>query len=57
LELPGLDLIQAANSLGCEGETVRRSEELSDAFEHTLNLGRQYVLDVLVDPTVPKTLD
>jgi benzoylformate decarboxylase len=57
LDLPGLDIVQAAKSLGCEGETVRRSEELSDAFERALNLRRPYVLDVLVDPAVPKTLD
>ena len=57
LDLPGLDIVQAAKSLGCEGETVRRPEELFDAFERALNLGRPYVLDVLVDPAVPKTLD
>lgn len=57
LDLPGLDIVQAAKSLGCEGETVKRPEELSDAFERALNLGRPYVLDVLVDPAVPETLD
>ena len=57
LDLPGLDIVQAAKSLGCKGETVRRPEELSDAFERALDLGRPYVLDVLVDQTVPETLD
>jgi benzoylformate decarboxylase len=57
LELPGSDIIQAAKRLGCEGETVRRSKKLSDAFEHALDLGSPYVLDILVGPTVPKTLD
>ena len=57
MDLPGLDIVQAAKSLGCEGETVRRPEELSDAFERALGLGRPYVLDVLVDPAVPETLD
>jgi benzoylformate decarboxylase len=56
LDLPGLDIIGAAKSLGCEGETVRRPKELSDAFERALSVGRPYVLNVLVDPTVPKTL-
>jgi benzoylformate decarboxylase len=56
LDLPDLDLVQAAKSLGCEGETVRRPEELSDAFERALDLGRPYLVDVLVDPDVPKTL-
>ena len=57
LKLPSLDIIQAANRLGCEGATVRRSKKLSDAFEHALDLGSPYVLDILVGPTVPKTLD
>jgi benzoylformate decarboxylase len=57
LDLPGLDIVQAAKSLGCKGETIRRSEDLSDAFERALDLGRPYVLDVLVDPAVPETLD
>ncbi|MBV9455387.1 MAG: benzoylformate decarboxylase [Rubrobacter sp.] len=56
LDLPGLDIIGAAKSLGCEGETVQRPEELSDAFERALSVGRPYVLDVHVDPAVPKTL-
>jgi benzoylformate decarboxylase len=55
LDLPDLDIVQAAKSLGCEGETVRRPEELSDALQRALDLGRPYVLDVLVDPDVPKT--
>jgi benzoylformate decarboxylase len=56
LDLPGLDIIGAAKSLGCEGETVQHPKELSNAFEHALSIGRPYVLNVLVDPTVPKTL-
>ncbi len=56
LDLPGLDIVGAARSLGCDGETVRDPEELSDAFERAANLGRPYVLNVLVDPDVPKTL-
>jgi benzoylformate decarboxylase len=56
LDLPDLDIIGAARSLGCEGETVERPEELSDALQHALNVGRPYVLNVLVDPDVPKTL-
>jgi benzoylformate decarboxylase len=57
LDLPGLDIVGAAKSLGCEGEMVRHPEELSDAFKRALDTGRPYVLDVLVDPAVPKTLD
>jgi benzoylformate decarboxylase len=56
LDLPGLNIVGAANSLGCEGETVERPKELAEAFERALDIGRPYVLNVLVDPTVPKTL-
>ena len=57
LELPGLDVVRLARSLGCEGETVEHPEELSDAFGRAFVLGRPYVLNVLVDPSVPKTLN
>jgi benzoylformate decarboxylase len=56
LDLPDVNIVQAARSLGCEGEQIERPEELSDAFERALNAGRPYVLDVLVDPDHPKTL-
>jgi benzoylformate decarboxylase len=56
LDLSGLDVVGAAKSLGCGGETVQRPEELSNAFERALSVGRPYVLNVLVDPTIPKTL-
>ncbi|MCA1738276.1 MAG: hypothetical protein LC740_05435 [Actinobacteria bacterium] len=56
LDLPDVNIVQAARSLGCEAASVERSEELSGAFEHALNTGRPYVLDVLVDPDIPKSL-
>jgi benzoylformate decarboxylase len=56
LDFPEVDIVGAARSLGCDGEKVERPEELSSAFERALNIGRPYVLDVLVDPNVPKTL-
>jgi benzoylformate decarboxylase len=56
LDLPGIDIIGAARSLGCEGETVDNPEELSDALKRALKVGNPYVLNVLVDPDVPKTL-
>jgi thiamine pyrophosphate-dependent acetolactate synthase large subunit-like protein len=45
-----------ARSLGCEGETVKRPEDLDDALRRALGAGRPYVLDVHVDPAFPKTL-
>jgi len=57
LDLPDLDILQAAKSLGCEGERVERPEELSDALERTLGTGHPYVLEILVDPDVPKSME
>ena len=56
MDLPGVDIVGAARSLGCEGETVDRPEELSDALERALKTERPYILNVLVDPDFPKTL-
>ncbi len=56
LDLPNIDIVGAARSLGCEGASVDSPEELSDALGRALNSERPYVLDVLVDPKVPKTL-
>jgi benzoylformate decarboxylase len=55
-DLPGLDIVQAARSLGCEGASIERPEELSEAFVRALDVGHPYVLEVLVDPDVPKAL-
>jgi benzoylformate decarboxylase len=56
MDLPGVDIVGAARSLGCEGETVDRPEALSDALERALKAERPYVLNVLVDPDFPKAL-
>jgi thiamine pyrophosphate-dependent acetolactate synthase large subunit-like protein len=45
-----------ARDLGCEAASVESPEELPDALEHALAAGRPYVLNVLVDPNVPKAL-
>ena len=56
LDLPGLDILGLARSLGCEGETVEHPEKLSDAFDRAFEFGRPYVLNILVDPEVPSAL-
>ncbi|MDP8951301.1 MAG: thiamine pyrophosphate-dependent enzyme, partial [Actinomycetota bacterium] len=56
LDLPDVDIVGAAKSLGCEGETVSGPEGLEEAFGRAFEAGRSYILDVLVDPDVPKTL-
>ena len=56
LDLPGVDIVGLARNLGCEGASVESPEELPDALERALAAGRPYVLNVLVDPNVPKAL-
>jgi benzoylformate decarboxylase len=56
LDLPSIDIVGAAASLGVGGETVGGPEELTEALERALGLGRPYVLNVPVDPNVPKSL-
>jgi len=57
MDLPELDIVGAARSLGCEGASVDSPEELPDALESALNARRPYVLNVLVDPNIPKSLE
>lgn len=56
IDLPGLDIVGAARSLGCDGEAVEKAEELSGALERASRTGRPFVLDVHVDPASPKSL-
>ena len=56
LDLPSIDIVGAAASLGVGGETVGGPEELPEALERALGLGCPYVLNVPVDPNVPKSL-
>jgi benzoylformate decarboxylase len=56
LDLPSIDIVGAAASLGVGGETVGGPEELTEALERALGLGCPYVLNVPVDPNVPKSL-
>ena len=56
LDLPELDIVGAARSLGCEGASVDSPEGLSEALERALNAERPYVLNIMVDPNLPKSL-
>lgn len=56
LDVPGIDFVSIAEGFGVEGETVEEAEALPDALEHALGAGRPYLLDVIVDPEVPKLL-
>ncbi len=56
LDLPTLDIIGMARSLGCEAETVGEPEDLPGALDRALRSVRPYLVNVLVDPTFPKSL-
>jgi benzoylformate decarboxylase len=56
LDVPGLDFVRVAEGFGAGGETVKEADELPEALRRGLEAGRPYLLDVLVDPTVPKLL-
>jgi benzoylformate decarboxylase len=56
LDLPNVDIVGAAKSLGCESASVDRPEELSGALGRALGSERPYVLNVLLDPDVPRSL-
>jgi benzoylformate decarboxylase len=56
LDLPGVNIVGLARDLGCEAASVESPGELPDALEHAFAAGRPYVLNVLVDPNVPKAL-
>ncbi|MDQ3965393.1 MAG: thiamine pyrophosphate-dependent enzyme, partial [Actinomycetota bacterium] len=54
LDLPGLDLVKIAEGLGVAGETVEEADALPEALERALDEGRPYLLNVVVEPEVPK---
>jgi benzoylformate decarboxylase len=56
LDLPGLDFGALARGFGCAAEHVERAEELPGALRRALACPRPVVLDVVVDPTVPRLL-
>jgi benzoylformate decarboxylase len=56
LDLPELDIVGAARSFGCESASVDSPEGLLETLERALNAERPYVLNVMVDPNVPKSL-
>jgi benzoylformate decarboxylase len=56
LDLPGLDLVSIAQGFGCAAEQVEQPEALAPALDRALAAGRPVVLDVVVDPNVPRLL-
>lgn len=52
-DLPDLDVLGVADGLGCKGERAETPDELRAALERALSAGEPYVLDVLVDTSIP----
>lgn len=58
LDLPGIDLAAIAKGLGVEAQRVTRATDLVDAcrsaFERASESGAPVLIDIAVDPTVPR---
>jgi benzoylformate decarboxylase len=56
LDVEGIDFVGVARGLGVDGELVEEDGDLLPAVKRALNSGRPYLLEVVVDPAVPKLL-
>jgi len=56
LDVPGVDFVSIAEGFGAGGERVEEAENLEGTLKRALAAGRPYLLDVIVDPAVPKLL-
>jgi benzoylformate decarboxylase len=56
LDVPGIDFVRVAEGFGAGGERVEEAENLQGALKRAFASGRPYLLDVIVDPAVPKLL-
>ncbi|MDQ4000301.1 MAG: benzoylformate decarboxylase [Actinomycetota bacterium] len=54
LDVPDLDLVKIAKGMGVSSETVEEADALRKTLERALDAGRPYLLDVVVEPEVPK---
>ena len=54
LDLPGLDLVEMAKGMGVGGERVEEAEALPGTLKRAFEADRPYLLDVVVQPEVPK---
>ena len=52
-DLPGLDFVALARGMGCDGRRIDRPEEISDALAHALSQDGPYLLEAIVDSSVP----
>jgi benzoylformate decarboxylase len=54
LDLPDLDLVKVAEGMGVTGETVEEADALPEALRRAFDAGRPYLLDVVIEPEIPK---
>ena len=53
LDVPNLDLVKTAESLGVAGEMVEKPDALPKALRRAFDAGRPYLLNVVVEPETP----
>jgi benzoylformate decarboxylase len=56
LDVPDADLVKVANGFGVEGERVESPDELHSAVKRALASESPYLVDIMVDTSVPKLL-
>ena len=56
LDVPGVGFVDIAGGFGAGGERIEEAEDLEGALRRALGAERPYLLDVIVDPAVPKLL-
>jgi benzoylformate decarboxylase len=56
LDVPDADLVKVANGFGVAGERVEEPDELRPAIKRALSSGGPYLVDVIVDTSVPELL-
>ncbi|MBH0065129.1 benzoylformate decarboxylase [Psychrobacter sp. SZ93C1] len=49
LDLPNIDFVQLANSMGCEGARIKEHENLPEAIHKAVNTSGCYLLEIIVD--------
>jgi benzoylformate decarboxylase len=57
IDLPGLDFVSLAAGMGCRGRRVTKAEDLRAALEGAFRTAGPSLIDVAVDPTIPKLYD
>jgi benzoylformate decarboxylase len=57
IDLPGLDFVSLARGMGCPGLRVIRAEELGQALAEACRSRGPMLVDVAVDPAIPKLYD